>query len=76
MEKKPSPKKGLQDFYKFIGTHFTYTPESLKNKIQGRLVLIFVVDTEGKIVEAKILKGLGYGLDEEAIRLSWRTKLQ
>jgi hypothetical protein len=28
-----------------------------------------VVDKEGKIVEPKIMKSLGYGLDEEAIRV-------
>ena len=69
MEKKPEPKKGMQDFFKFIGGHFKYTKESMANKIQGKIIMSFVVNSEGKIVEPKIIKGLGYGLDEEAIRV-------
>lgn len=69
METRPLPKKGMQDFYNFIGKNFNYNKESIKNNIQGKIFLKFVVDKEGKIVEPKILKGLGYGLDEEAIRV-------
>jgi antitoxin component YwqK of YwqJK toxin-antitoxin module len=69
MEKRPFPKKGMQDFYTFIGKNFNYTNESFKNKVHGKIILNFVIDKEGQIVEPKILKGLGYGLDEEAVRV-------
>jgi TonB family protein len=69
LEVKPEPKKGLQHFYKYIAKNFTYTRASIKNKIKGKIIVQFVVDSEGKIVEPKIIKGLGYGLDEEAIRV-------
>jgi TonB family protein len=69
LEKRPEPKKGIQHFYKYIGSKFRYTKESIQNQVQGRIVLQFVVDKEGKIVEPKIMKSLGYGLDEEAIRV-------
>lgn len=69
MEKRPEPKKGLQHFYQYIGSHFTYSRESIKNKIEGKIFLKFVVDKDGKIIDAAILRGLGYGLDEEALRV-------
>ncbi len=69
METRPFPKKGMQDFYSFIGKNFSYTKESTKNNIQGKIYLRFVIDKDGKITEPVILKGLGYGLDEEAIRV-------
>jgi hypothetical protein len=72
METKPVPKRGMQDFYSFIGKNFNYTRESLNNKIQGKIFIKFVVNKEGQIVEPKIIKGLGYGLDEEAIRVLLR----
>lgn len=72
MEKTPFPKKGLQDFYMFIGKNFKFTREALNNKIQGKIFIKFVVNKDGQIVEPKIIKGLGYGLDEEAIRVLFR----
>lgn len=69
LEVKPEPKKGIQDFYKHIGNEFTYTRASIKNKIKGKIIVKFVVDRNGDIVEVQIVEGLGYGLDEEAIRV-------
>lgn len=68
-EKKPEPKKGMKDFYEFIGNNFKYSKEARKENIKGRIIVTFVVDEHGNIVEPKILKGVGYGLDEEAIRV-------
>ncbi len=69
VEQKPEPKKGFTHFYKFIGSNFNYTNESIQLKIKGKILIEFVIDVTGKIVEPKIIKGLGYGLDQEAIRV-------
>lgn len=68
-ESKPEPKKGLQQFYKYIGNNFRYTSASIKNKISGKIIIQFIVDKDGKLVEPMVVKSLGYGLDEEAIRV-------
>jgi TonB family protein len=68
LETRPLPLKGIADFYKFIGANFIKTKEAVTNKIAGKLIVQFVVEKDGEIVEPKILKSLGYGLDEEAIR--------
>lgn len=67
IEIKPEPKKGLEHFYKFIGRNLN-VPNNPKN-ISGKVILKFTIDKEGKIVEPKIIKSLGYGVDEEAIRV-------
>jgi hypothetical protein len=69
LEVRPLPKKGINDFYKFIGNNFVKTKEAVANKVAGRIIVQFVIDKQGKIVEPKILKSLGYGLDEEVIRV-------
>lgn len=69
LQKQPEPKKGIQDFRNFIGKNFLYTDIAIKNKIKGQIIIEFVVNAQGKIIEPKIKKGLGYGLDEEAIRV-------
>lgn len=62
----PSPKKGINSFYSYIGKSM-YIPIEARNKVYGKMYLTFIVDKEGKLVEPKIIKGLGYGLDESAI---------
>lgn len=69
LELRAMPKKGIQDFYNYVGKNFTKTKEAIQNKISGKLFVTFIIDTDGKIVEPKVTKSLGYGLDEEAIRV-------
>lgn len=64
----PSPKRGINSFYSYVGKAM-YIPNSARNKVYGKLYLTFVVDKEGNLVEPKIIKGLGYGLDESAINV-------
>ncbi len=44
-----------------------YTAEARKKRIEGSVTLAIVVDRKGDVVAAKVVKGLGYGLDENAI---------
>ena len=69
LERRPEPVDGMSHFYKYIGNNFNYTKTAIKNNVRGKIMLQFVVDKEGKITEIKIIKGLGFGLDEEAIRV-------
>jgi TonB family protein len=69
MEQKPEPVDGITHFYKYIGSNFNYTKASKLHKIKGRIVLSFIVEKDGKIAEIRVIKGLGFGLDEEAVRV-------
>jgi TonB family protein len=53
-----------------------YTPEARKKKIEGNVTLTIVVDKKGDVADAKVVKGLGYGLDENAIAAvkEWKYK--
>ena len=46
-----------------------YPDEAKKMGIEGRVVLRYTVDEQGKATDIHVLYGLGYGCDEEAIRL-------
>lgn len=81
MEQKPEPVDGITHFYKYIGSNFNYTKSAIKNNIKGRIIIQFVVDKYGNITDLKVMKGLGHGLDEEAIRVissykNWRPGMQ
>ncbi len=45
-----------------------YPGRAISNGIEGKLYASFVVNAQGEVVDVKIVKGLGYGLDEESIR--------
>ena len=45
----------------------------LKN-IEGRVYVTVIIDSTGKLICPKVLKGLGYGCDEEALRVVTNTK--
>lgn len=52
-----------------------YTPEARAAKLEGTLVLEATIGTDGRVSDVKILKWLGYGLDESAIETittKWR----
>ncbi|MBP6182358.1 energy transducer TonB [Flavobacterium sp.] len=66
LEKKPEPKFGMADFYKFIGKNYK-TPNI--QGLKGKVYLTFVVEKDGKIVEPKVLRDIGYGTGFEAIRV-------
>lgn len=69
IETLPIPKKGFKDFTTHIQKTFKYSEEAIKNKVEGKIFIQFIIEKDGKINDIKLLKGLGYGLDEEAIRV-------
>ncbi|MDD5149706.1 MAG: energy transducer TonB [Flavobacterium sp.] len=63
----PKPKKGMEDFYRYIGRKMRI-PLNLGN-LNGTIIIGFVIDKEGKIIETKIIRSLYKTLDDEAIRV-------
>jgi antitoxin component YwqK of YwqJK toxin-antitoxin module len=66
LEKKPVPKRGMEDFYKFIGKNYRLPNQQ---GLKGKVYITFVVEKDGKIAEPKVLRDLGYGTGTEAIRV-------
>lgn len=64
---RPSPKNGINSFNSYIGKSMRIPLEA--RKVSGKIYMSFIVDEEGNLVEPKILKGVGYGIDENAIQL-------
>ncbi|MBZ4036341.1 M56 family metallopeptidase [Flavobacterium sp. 17A] len=64
---KPEYPEGTLEFYKFIGRNFKVPAEA--GKIEGKLYLEFMVEKDGSLSEFKVVKDLGFGLGDEAIRV-------
>jgi len=67
--KKPIYVGGTAAFKKFIKNNLKYPKEALKNKIEGTVLVRYDIDYKGKVTDAKVKKGIGYGCDEEAMRV-------
>lgn len=54
---------------KWVYTYMKYPKEAVKNGIQGRVLVDFVINEKGKVKDVKVLKGVDPLLDEEAVRI-------
>jgi protein TonB len=66
LEIKPEFKGGLNKFYDYIAKNYR-TPDV--PGLKGKLLVSFVVEKDGSITDIKVLKDIGYGSGEEAIRI-------
>jgi periplasmic protein TonB len=53
----------------FLGKQLRYPQRAAEIGIQGTVFVSFVIDTEGNVTQTKVLRGIGYGCDEEALRI-------
>ena len=65
----PIPPGGIQSFLKFIGRTYQYPAGAEAAKVQDRVIVTFVVEKDGNLTDVKLVKDLGYGTGEEAIRV-------
>lgn len=65
----PQPKGGKRGYKKYLKSNRSYTPEAREAGVEGVVVVEFFVAPDGSLENLEIKKSLGYGLDEEAIRL-------
>jgi TonB family protein len=63
------PRGGMAEFYKQVAINMRYPEPARKKKVQGQVFVEFVVERDGRLSQTKVLHGLGFGCDEEAIRL-------
>ncbi len=54
---------------KFIKENLNYPEEALQKKIEGDVIIKYKVTGKGEVVNPEIVKGIGHGCDEEALRL-------
>jgi protein TonB len=60
---------GATALAKFLRAKISYPAAALNHGTSGKVHVSFVVDEQGRLLDPKVVKGLGFGLDEEALRL-------
>lgn len=74
METPPTYPGGMDKFYAYIGENLKYPEEAKKSEIQGKVFLSFTVEKDGTVNDVKVDRRLGYGTDEEAVRVLKASK--
>ena len=54
---------------KFLSSRLNYPTVALDKRLSGKVFITFTVDPEGHLHDPRVARGLGSGLDEEALRL-------
>lgn len=71
-EEMPQLIGGLEEIQKKI----EYPEEALKKGIEGRVFVQFIVNKNGNVSDAKVIRGIGGGADEEALRVVREAKFE
>ncbi len=66
IEFKPRFSGGLTTFYKYIAENF-HVPE--EEGLSGKIMVSFIVETDGSLSNIKVLRDIGYGSGAEALRV-------
>ncbi|MGV8879940.1 MAG: energy transducer TonB [Sphingobacteriaceae bacterium] len=63
------PNGGDAAFGKYLGNSINYPAMAKENNIQGRVIVSFIVEKDGSLTDIKVLRDIGGGCGEEAIRV-------
>ena len=60
---------GEEALFKYSVNNIQYPEQAKKEKISGRVYVSFIVEKDGSISNAEVIRGIGGGCDEEALRV-------
>ena len=80
-EQMPEYPGGMKEMLKFLQENVKYPENAMKNNVQGRVIVQFVVEKDGTPNEFKVLRSVDPDLDAEALRVmkampKWKPGMQ
>lgn len=69
VQEMPTYPAGQEKLLRFIGQNVVYPAIAKKAGVQGKVMIGFVVEKDGSMADINVLKGIGSGCDEEAVRV-------
>lgn len=81
VEQMPEYPGGMKEMLKFLQENVKYPENAMKNNVQGRVIVQFVVEKDGTPTEFKVLRSVDPDLDAEALRVmkampKWKPGMQ
>lgn len=69
VEEPPQFKGGMEEWSRFLSSTLHYPDKAKEAGIEGTVFVVFVVQPDGRVTNPEILRGIGGGCDEEALRV-------
>ena len=69
VEQQPEYPGGLDALRTFLSANLKYPRVATAAGVSGRIYISFIVNTDGTLTDIQVLKGIGFGCDEEAVRV-------
>ena len=81
VEQMPEFPGGVAELFHYISKNIHYPQKAREKGIQGRVFIGFIVEKDGSLSDFKVLRGIGHGCDEEALRVvqsmpKWKPGMQ
>lgn len=70
-EQMPAFPGGEVALHRYLATQTNYPPEALRRGLSGQVVLQFIVDEQGRVLEPVVVKTTAVEFNDEARRLAW-----
>ena len=69
VDKMPEFPGGIEALMQYVVIRVKFPREAIENKVSGRVLVGFVIEKDGSVSNVNVVSGLGYGCDEEAVRV-------
>lgn len=69
LERYPEFPGGTEAFANYLRKYLRYPERAIYAGIEGKVFISFVIEKDGRLTDIKVLRGIGYGCDEEAVRV-------
>ena len=69
VEQMPEYPGGMQALFEYLSQNVKYPEDAEKQKVEGRVIATFVVETDGSISNVEVVKPAFPSLDAEAVRV-------
>lgn len=81
IEEMPDFPGGIQKFYAYVSKNYVYPAAAREQGVSGRLILSFIVEKDGSLTDIKVVRDLGMGTGDEAMRMlkkapKWKPGIQ
>lgn len=81
LERMPEPVGGASAWSKFLMKNIKYPDMASDQHASGAVWVSFIIEADGRLSNFKVLRGAGYGMDEEALRVlkmapAWKPGIQ
>ena len=60
---------GIDKMMEFLAKNILYPQAAKENRTRGKVIISFIVEKDGSISDIRIIRSLGFGCDEEAVRV-------